>query len=112
MAMNKLLLAATMGALVLINAAHAGEDITMKLGRFGSSASGAYVEQQITIINNTSGTIQYVSVNCGFFHAGQLVDTNSGWVTNVQPNTEAYTSVSVPSKLQPESAKCRIENAR
>jgi hypothetical protein len=94
------------GLVAFMPHAHAGEDITIKLGRF--SSSGARVEQQITIINNTAETLRFVFINCGFFRAGELVDTGTGMVTNVLPNTEGYTSAS--SYKAPENVKCRIES--
>ena len=100
------------GLMAFMPHAHAGEDVTMTLGRLGYSSSGSYVKQNITITNNTTDTIQSVSINCGFFRAGQLVDTGTGLVTNVQPKTEAYTDASVSSKTQPDNVKCRIENIR
>ena len=105
MAMKKLLLVATVGAAALTNA-YAGEDITMKLGRF--SLSGTRAEQPITIINNTTETIQHVFINCGFFRGGELVDTGTGMATNIQPKAEAYTYAS--SYKAPDNVKCRINS--
>jgi hypothetical protein len=95
-----------------VTVAHAGEDVTMTMGRLGYSPSGSYLQQNITITNNTAEKIQYVSVNCGFFRAGQLVDTGTGLVSNVQAKTDAYTYASVSAKTQPDSVKCRIDDIR
>jgi len=105
------ILVAAVGALA-VTSAHAGEDVTMKLGRFGLSAGGSFIEQQLILTNNTSQKIQVIGVNCGFFHGDQLVRAETSLVINVMPNSDAYTYTSVSTKLQADNAKCRIDRVQ
>ena len=106
--MFKKVMAAALATALCAGHTHAGENVTLTLGRLGPSISGAFIEQQITVTNNTNQIVQTVEIECGFFHGAQLVDTTRMTARNIPPSTQAYVSVIADRKNQPDSAKCRI----
>lgn len=93
-----------LSALFASTNAHA-EDVDITKGRL--TQDGPFAEQPIGAKNNSNHVIDWLSVECGFFHKGGLVATSLNNTRQVAPGQTAYFSVTAKVN-DADSAKCRV----
>ena len=103
--------AIVMSAVLLETTAINGQQgLTLVIGRRVYSSS--FLEQNISVKNDTTNTVREVKVECGFFNQGQLIATDTAYLENIAPGTAAHKTVMARSDINADRAECRIVSAR
>jgi hypothetical protein len=77
-----------MASVIVTTAAHAQEGLTLTLGRLLYSSQ--FLQQNISVKNNTPHRVRQVRIECGFFNHGQLIATDSTFLENIAPGSAGY----------------------
>jgi hypothetical protein len=97
--------------LAICSPARADERVSLTMGRFTAAGDYGYFQQALSVKNSTEAAIEWVALECGFFHGDQLVATGVDSVVNLQAGQTGYATVSakVTSRADiPERADCRV----
>jgi hypothetical protein len=93
-----------------IHSVSAQQGLTLTLGRLIYDAR--YIQQAVSVKNDTSNLVGTAKIECGFFSKGELIATGSTYVENIAPNAMAFKTVLNPSDISPDHAECRIVSVR
>ncbi len=83
------------------------DSATLTLGRL--SHGTRFSNQQMTIHNNLNTTIKMLTVECGAFKGGMLVDTEHEFIHDIQPNSDGFTGTLFIHEV-PDLVRCRISD--
>jgi hypothetical protein len=81
-------------------------DLELSQGRLWGDDGDA--KQVVAVTNHSLVTLEYVEIQCGFFHASQLIAATFGIIKNVQPGQTAYKEVIATDAPAADHADCRI----
>jgi hypothetical protein len=99
------------GALVVTTSdLNAQQGLTLTVGRL--IYSNRFVQQNVSVKNDTSKLVRDVKVECGFFSKGELIATDSAYVENIAPGATGFKTLTEPSDVAPDRAECRIVSVR
>jgi len=84
----------------------AQEGVTLTIGRL--TYSSGFIEQYVSVKNETQRTIVYIRVECGFFNKGALIASDITALRKIAPNTTGFGELLKPSDTRAENTQCRI----
>ena len=91
------------------NSAMAQNGLTLTVGRL--SFTGQYLKQVVSVKNDTTNVIRVVKIECGFFHEGQLIAADSGYLEHLAPSSSGFMEILAQSSVSADRAQCRIVEA-
>jgi hypothetical protein len=89
--------------------AMAQNGLTLTVGKL--TFTGQYLKQVVSVKNETTNAIRLMKIECGFFHEGQLIAANSGYLENLAPGSSGFTEILTQSSVSADRAQCRIVEA-
>jgi hypothetical protein len=108
--LRNLVLTGTLFLMIAKDHAFAQNGLTLIMWRL--THSGSYIQQVVSVKNDTVNLVRIARIECGFFRGDQLIATGTTHVQNLAPASTGLSEALARSDVAADRAQCRVASVR
>jgi len=108
--LRNLVLTGTLFLMIAKDHAFAQNGLTLIMWRL--TYSGSYIQQVVSVKNDTVNLVRIARIECGFFRGDQLIATGTTHVQNLAPASTELSEALARSDVAADRAQCRVASVR